>query len=121
MDGAVAMASQWRCRACGDAFRPSRTFCPACGSDAIEHEPLASRGKLFTWTTIAIGGVSPLGQPPYVLGFIDLDDGPRVLALLDVAPDRADRLLAVDQSVTVAAAEGADGPFLLARPEPADA
>jgi uncharacterized OB-fold protein len=115
------MASQWRCRACGDAFRPARTFCPACGSDAIEREPLASRGKLFTWTTIEVGGVSPLGPAPYVLGFVDLDDGPRVLALLDVAPDRADRSLALGKNVVVAPAAGADGTFLLARPEAADA
>lgn len=75
-------------------------WCPICRGpmDAASFSP---SGSMWASTTVAI----PVGvrQPPFALGYIDLDDGPRVLAHL-VEPVS----VPIDTRVTVTGLEHGD-------------
>lgn len=42
--------------------------------------PACATGRLYSWSTVHVSASRPV---PYTLGYVDLDDGLRVLALLD--------------------------------------
>lgn len=68
-----------RCPTCGTSHWPFRY---ACRNDAtaLERVVLSGRGSLYSWTTVRVG---PSGfDAPYALGFVVLEEGPRVLAKL---------------------------------------
>ena len=54
------------------------------------------------WSTTVVHITVPNQQSPYALAYVDLDNGPRVLAHVD----RADRRLAVGQIVHLVEATG---------------
>lgn len=74
------------CTACGRRYFPRRDRCPICGSD-LAARSLGGRGTLYSFTVVRVR--PPLGLPaPYAVGYVDLEDGPRVFGLLD--PDAVD-------------------------------
>jgi uncharacterized OB-fold protein len=42
--------------------------------------PACTTGRLYSWSTVHVSASRPV---PYTLGYVDLDDGLRVLAVLD--------------------------------------
>jgi len=73
-----------RCRACGyPAAAPVRR-CPACREDAVEPAVFGPRGKVWSATTLHVGTLVRVA--PYALAYVDLEDGPRILAHADAAP-----------------------------------
>ncbi|WP_168703174.1 Zn-ribbon domain-containing OB-fold protein [Gordonia paraffinivorans] len=68
-----------RCGTCGHAVAYRWSRCPKCGGPLVPAE-YAGTGVVWSTTTVhlAIGN----HQPPYGLAYVDLDDGPRVLALI---------------------------------------
>lgn len=90
-----------RCEACDAGYYPAQRHCTACGTwDAMRTEALPLAGRLFTWTVIHVGTATPPLPPPYALGYVDLDDGPRVLAPIAVDGD-ADSVLTTGQSLVL--------------------
>lgn len=87
-----------RCVSCRRAIAPATPRCPACGAD-VTAERFAPTGVVWASTVIHI----PVGErrPPYGLAYVDLDDGPRVLALQRdpsvLAPGRRVRLEATSE------------------------
>ena len=70
-----------RCEACGAVQFPAREFCPACrAADAQVQVTLSDRGIVFSYTVVH---QSPSGRTPYVLAYVDLADGVRVMAQLE--------------------------------------
>lgn len=65
-----------RCAACGMTSWPARAVCNRCGSAALEQVALSRTGTLLTYTEVWVE--RPGLVPPYVLGQVDLDDGPLV-------------------------------------------
>lgn len=45
--------------------------------------PASEAGRLYSWSTVHVAAGRPT---PYTLGYVDLDDGLRVLAVLDGDP-----------------------------------
>ena len=45
--------------------------------------PACATGRLYSWSTVHVSASRPV---PYTLGYVDLDDGLRVLARLDGDP-----------------------------------
>lgn len=66
-----------RCRSCGYATAPMTPRCPNCGG-VVGPERYPLSGRVWSATVIHI----PVGdrQPPFGLAYVDVDDGPRVLA-----------------------------------------
>ncbi len=85
-DGRVMGA---RCTLCSTATAPATHRCPGCGG-AMERSDFASTGRVFSATEVwlPVGGL----EPPSVLAYVDLADGPRLLARWrGERPDRGDR------------------------------
>jgi uncharacterized OB-fold protein len=66
-----------RCRACDKAYVPPQRFCPSCLSDEVEVFAASGRGHLYGFN---ISHVNAPGLPaPYVLGVVELEEGPRLM------------------------------------------
>ena len=75
--GAAARLEGVRCSACGTAFAFARPRCPACAGPVAA----ASFGPGGTvWSATVVRIPVPGRTPPYGLAYVDLDDGPRILA-----------------------------------------
>jgi uncharacterized OB-fold protein len=88
-----------RCAACQ---HPSATMvprCSCCGRETVE-AMFGPEGTIWATTTIHVA--SGERSPPYTLIYLDLDDGPRVLAhVLDgptVAPRIAERARLIERT-----------------------
>ena len=69
-----------RCRDCGiHVFGPA-TFCQACTSASLEPVDLSPRGTLYSYTVVRVPPAGWPGPVPYVLGQVELKEGPHVLA-----------------------------------------
>jgi uncharacterized protein len=75
VDGLVA---GWRCAACNHTVAQESPWCPACSAAALEPATFGPGGTVWAGTLVHL----PVGawQPPFGLAYVDLDDGPRVLA-----------------------------------------
>ncbi len=76
-DGEIARVAGMRCQSCGHPLAFARPLCPVCGGPVSE-SLFGPYGTVFASTVIRI----PVGdrRPPYGLAYVDLDDGPRLLA-----------------------------------------
>jgi len=64
------------CESCGALAFPPRRICASCRSAALCRVRLGETGRLYTY---AIVRQAPKEFPtPYIIGYVDLDDGVRV-------------------------------------------
>jgi uncharacterized OB-fold protein len=72
-----------RCAA-GHSTFPVRPFCGTCKTDQLRPVALSGRGLLHTFTVVrqAPSGVSV----PYVLGYVDLPEGVRLMSRIEADP-----------------------------------
>jgi uncharacterized OB-fold protein len=77
-----------RCGDCDALFVPPRALCPACHGQDFSWEQASGRGRLLAMTRMAM--VSPElaaegfgNDRPYLIGVVQLDEGPRVVARLE--------------------------------------
>ncbi len=76
-----------RCSSCKERFFPPQERCAACSSDDMHTEEASQDGELYTWTVVRELGAHREGFIPYVIGQIDLADGPRVMGVVSCDPD----------------------------------
>ena len=73
---------------CGDCRHPMAVVpprCPLCGSDAMAAATFGPKGTVFSSTVLRIP--VPGRTPPFTLAYVDVDDGPRILAHVDGADE----------------------------------
>ena len=80
-EGGLALVGM-ACSHCGTKAFPVREVCSGCGrDDELSEVDLDSAGTLYTFSEVHVG---PKGFPtPYVIGYVDLDAGVRVLGQVD--------------------------------------
>lgn len=68
-----------RCEDCSTVVFPAAPGCPRCGSEAVERQELARRGRLWTFTTQSFLPKEPYTGPEteesftgYALGYVEL-------------------------------------------------
>jgi uncharacterized protein len=83
------------CRRCGTKAFPRREVCSGCGSDEIAETELSAHGKLYSFSEVHVA--SKGFAVPYVVAYVDLDDGVRLFGQVEGSADK----LSLDQSVTV--------------------
>ena len=67
-----------RCRECSEAFFPPAPVCPNCGDRDVEWYEASGRGRLHSFTR---QHTAPPGfEAPRVVGLVELEAGPRLLA-----------------------------------------
>lgn len=76
----TARISGSRCESCGYPTFDAVQRCPVCGGATTPTE-FGPGGTVFAATVLRVP--VPGRTPPYALAYIDLDDGPRILAHVD--------------------------------------
>lgn len=79
-----------RCDDCG-AFRyPPRQFCGRCFSDNTQWVRASGRGTVYSYTVIRqIGHPAFRDQVPYVVAYVDLEEGVRMMSnIVQCPPER---------------------------------
>jgi len=79
-----------RCKRCGTVQHRPRALCVTCLSDEIEHFVASGRGSVWTFTVTEQNQVPPFREAvPYVLAYVELEEGPRLLTnVVDCAPEQ---------------------------------
>ena len=67
-----------RCKECSTVIWYPRAFCPACSSFDLEWIEASGRGTIYSYT-INRRGQGDYRDLAYVLAYVELEDGPRVL------------------------------------------
>ena len=68
-----------RCDACRSLVWYPRGFCPDCGSRSLSWEQAAGTGSVYSFTVTRRGQGAWRDAGPYVLAYVELDEGPRVM------------------------------------------
>jgi uncharacterized protein len=68
-----------RCDHCDTVIWYPREFCPACGSLEVAWIPASGRGSVYSFTIIRRGAPPYDQSAPYVVAYVELAEGPRVL------------------------------------------
>jgi uncharacterized OB-fold protein len=99
-----------RCDACGTLIWYPRAFCPHCSSQRVTWEDVDGGGRIHSYTVVRRGVGAFAEHVPYVVAYVDLDAGPRVLTnVVGAAPDD----LAVDARVRAVVESGPDSEPIL--------
>ncbi|WP_222920243.1 OB-fold domain-containing protein [Natrinema sp. SYSU A 869] len=73
---------------CGNRQLYPRAICTSCGDEDPPFEVSEGVGTIYTYTVCHVPGEPGFGdRTPYVVGAIDLVEGPRLLALIDAEPE----------------------------------
>jgi uncharacterized OB-fold protein len=68
-----------QCTACGTVNWYPRTLCPSCGSFDTEWIQATGRGTIYTFSITRRGAGAYASAAPYVLAYVELDEGPRMM------------------------------------------
>lgn len=102
-----------RCRSCRSFIWYPRLFCPACHTPDVEWVEASGRGTVYSYTVSARGLGPWKTRTPYVIAYVELEEGPRVLTnIVGVAPDAVH----IGQPVTAVIEVDGGAPALRFRP-----
>lgn len=82
-DGAVFLRGSVS-RSSGSLAFPARAVCPVTGARDMEPMTFGPCGTLYSYSTVHVSSSRPT---PYTIGYVDFDNGVRVLALVEAATD----------------------------------
>jgi hypothetical protein len=68
-----------RCRSCREFIWYPRAFCPNCHTSMVDWMPASGHGTVYSFTVVARGVGVWADYTPYVVAYVELDEGPRVL------------------------------------------
>ncbi len=81
-----------QCNDCGTYFFGVPTFCVRCTSASLKEVELSKEGKLWTYTVVHQAPPGWQGQVPYILGSVQLPEGPRVTSEIVDCPQEKVRI-----------------------------
>jgi uncharacterized protein len=85
-----------RCRGCETYIWYPRAICPDCHSTDVEWVAASGRGTVYSFTVNARAFGAWAEHAPYVIAYVELAEGPRVLTnIVGVDPDQVRIGLAV--------------------------
>lgn len=77
-----------RCDECGTVIWYPRRFCPSCRSSSVSWFDASGHGTVYSFTVVRKAPGAWSGSAPYVIAYVELDEGPRILTnVVDVDPD----------------------------------
>lgn len=87
-----------RCDACSTVIWYPREFCPACGSLEVSWFEASGRGSVYSFSIVRKGENMYAGSAPYVLAYVELEEGPRIMTNI---VDCEVEAVAIGQAVSV--------------------
>ena len=112
-----------RCLDCRATVFGPCAFCQSCTSDRLEPVELEGTGVLYSYTVVRVPPAGWPGPVPYVLGQVELPEGPQVLAeVIDCEHDQLKIGMLVELALQAVASEGGTEEKLVYkwRPAPSD-
>ncbi|MDE0804416.1 MAG: Zn-ribbon domain-containing OB-fold protein [Acidimicrobiales bacterium] len=96
-----------RCTSCQTVIWYPRTFCPECHTEGVEWIDATGEGTVYSYTVTHKGDGPWRDESPYVMAYVELDEGPRVLTnIVDCDPAK----VSIGQRVSVRWAPTDEGP-----------
>jgi len=84
------------CASCGNPEPADALSCAQCGATALDEATATGNGRLVTWTVVARAPHPAFADlVPYLVGVVELDEGPWMHARLALASDQAESGLAL--------------------------
>lgn len=71
-----------RCNRCASVIWYPRHLCPKCGSSDVAWFEATGRGTVYSYTIVHQGEGAYAGATPFVIAYVELEEGPRVLTNL---------------------------------------
>jgi hypothetical protein len=85
-------------------FGPA-TYCQSCSSGKLKPVEFSTRGSLFSYTIVRVPPAGWPGPVPYILGEVELPEGPHILAeIIECRP--SDLTIGRDMELTIQAIRG---------------
>ncbi|AYG03142.1 Zn-ribbon domain-containing OB-fold protein [Gryllotalpicola protaetiae] len=99
-----------RCGQCGTVVWYPRGLCPSCSSSGLEWFTATGSGRIYSFSVNRRGDGAFREASPFVLAYVELDEGPRVLTnIVGVDPDAVE----IDLPVRAVFADTGAGTALL--------
>ena len=96
----------FKCKECKTTVFGPAIFCQQCTSTDLEAVELGGKGILFSYTIVRIPPAGWPGEVPYMLGQVELPQGPQVLAeVVDCEHDDLKIGMAVEMTLLAVPAE----------------
>lgn len=103
-----------RCDRCQTVIWYPRRHCPSCGSGDVSWFDATGRGAVHSFTIVRRGQGEWAAAAPYVIAYVELEEGPRVLANIVGSEPDAIRIGGLVEAVIETGAAGP--PVLRFRP-----
>ena len=68
-----------QCESCDGFIWYPRPYCPACGRIGVRWVEASGRGRIYSFTITRSGSGAWKGVVPYVLAYVELDEGPTII------------------------------------------
>lgn len=95
-----------RCTNCNTVIWWPRAICPECSSFDLEQFAASGNGTVYSYTIVRKGPGRWRDGSPYVLAYVELDEGPRIMTnVVDCDPET----VTIDMAVRLAWAETEEG------------
>ena len=77
-----------KCSSCGTVRFYPRALCPSCMSSKTDYVRASGRGRVYTFTVTHQNQAPGFrDELPYVMAYVELDEGPRILTnIIDTPP-----------------------------------
>ena len=99
-DGSAGTLLGMRCLDCSITVFGRAVFCQSCTSARLEPVDLSRTGTLYSYTIVRVPPSGWPGPVPYVLGEVELPEGPHVLAEV-IGIREADLRIGLDMELAV--------------------
>jgi len=77
-----------RCDSCTEVIWFPRRECPYCWTETLTSFDATGKGTVYTFTIVRKGGGEFAGSAPYVVAYVELAEGPRILTnIIDCDPE----------------------------------
>lgn len=86
-DGARGALLGFRCQDCSVYMFGPAVFCQSCTSGSLQPVELGTSGTLYSYTVVRVPPAGWPGPVPYILGEVELAEGPHVLAEVVDCPE----------------------------------
>lgn len=88
-----------RCTEDGQLLWPPRPFCPRHMTSSVRWDEVSGGGTVYSYTVVHRGEGAFAAASPYVLAYVELDEGPRIMTNLVTPAGRGDPGVHIGQRV----------------------
>jgi len=73
-----------KCTGCGHAYLGDVEICSRCGNSELHPVKYSGKGTVYSFTINYVPPLHLKDEAPYVVGLVDLEEGPRITVRLDL-------------------------------------